>query len=81
MDARTLRDHALEATNGRVARAKRVNKDSNLNWEIRVKPDGTDDVVITLPATQDCADDGALCTSDGRKLYNTVTVTVAGPSE
>ena len=29
MDFRTLRDHALEATNGEVRRAKRVNKDSN----------------------------------------------------
>ncbi len=79
MDFRTLRDHALEATNGEVRRAKRVNKDSNLSWEIRVKPDGTDDVVITLPATEDCADDGALCTSDGRMLYNTVSVTIPGP--
>ncbi|MCY4416390.1 MAG: cadherin-like beta sandwich domain-containing protein [Chloroflexi bacterium] len=79
MDFRTLRDHALEATNGEVRRAKRVNKDSNLKWEIRVKPDGTDDVVITLPATEDCADDGALCTTDGRMLYNTVSVTIPGP--
>ena len=79
MDFRTLRDHALEATNGEVRRAKRVNKDSNLKWEIRVKPEGTDDVVITLPATEDCADDGALCTSDGRMLYNTVSVTIPGP--
>lgn len=79
MDFRKLQDHALEATNGEVRRAKRVNKDSNLKWEIRVKPDGTDDVVITLPATEDCADDGALCTSDGRMLYNTVSVTIPGP--
>ncbi len=78
MDFRTLRDHSLEATNGEVRRAKRVNKDSNLKWEIRVKPDGTDDVVITLPATEDCADDDALCTSDGRMLYNTVSVTIPG---
>ena len=79
MDFRTLRDHALEATNGEVRRAKRVNKDSNLKWEIRVKPDGTDDVVITLPATEDCADDGALCTSDGRMLYNSVSVSIPSP--
>ena len=79
MDFRTLRDEALEATNGEVRRAKRVNKDSNLKWEIRVKPDGTDDVVITLPATEDCADAGALCTSDGRMLYDTVSVTIPGP--
>ena len=79
MDFRTLRDESLEAANGEVRRAKRVSKDSNLSWEIRVKPDGTDDVVITLPATEDCADDGALCTSDGRMLYNTVSVTIPGP--
>ncbi len=75
----TLRDQALEVTNGKIRKGKRVNKDSNLKWEIRVKPDGTDDVVITLPATEDCADDGALCTTDGRMLYNTVSVTIPGP--
>ncbi len=79
MDFRTLRDHALEATNGEVRKASRVNKDSNLKWEIQVKPDGTDDVVITLPATQDCADNVALCTSDGRMLNNIVSVTIPGP--
>ncbi len=79
MDFRTLRDHALETANGEVRKARRMNKDSNLNWEIRVIPDGTDDVVITLPATRDCTDDGALCTSDGRMLYNSVSVTIPGP--
>ena len=79
MDFRKLRDHALEATNGEVRRAKWVNKDSNLKWETRAKPDGSDDVVITLPATEDCAGDGTLSTSDGRMLYNSVSVTIPGP--
>ena len=79
MDFRTLTDHVLEVTNGEVRKAKRVNKYSNLKWEIRVKPDGTDDVVITLLATENCADAGALCTSDGRMLYNSVSVTIPGP--
>ena len=79
MSFRTLRDEALEAINGRVAKAQRYKKGSNLIWNITVQPDGTDDVEITLPATQDCADHGALCTEDGRKLYNSVTVTIPGP--
>ena len=79
MSFRTLRDEALEAINGRVTKTKRNTKGANRIWNITVRPDGTDDVEITLPATQDCADHGALCTEDGRKLYNSVTVTVPGP--
>ena len=75
----TLRDQALEVYNGEVRKAKRVQKGSHLSWEIKVKTDGRDDVVIKLPTTEDCAVDGALCASDGRKLYNSVSATIPGP--
>ena len=79
MSFKTLRDEALEVTNGRVTKAQRNTKGSSLIWNITVRPHGTDDMEISLPATQDCADNGALCTEDGRKLYNSVTITVPGP--
>ena len=47
-------------------------------WGIVVVPTGQGDVTVTLrPA--DCAEPGALCTSDGRPLARAVTVTVPGP--
>ena len=77
---RTLKNHAFEITNGTVKKAKRLEKDSNKGWTITVKPDSQDDVDIRLPATQDCEDQNAICTSDGRMLFNTTEFTLKGPS-
>ena len=75
---KTLRDHSLDLTDGSVTGARRVNGSSSL-WEITVEPDSGADVTITLPVTTDCGDQGAVCTSDGRKLANEVKLTVTGP--
>ena len=75
---KTLRDHSLDVTDGSVTGARRVNGSSSL-WEITVEPDSGADVTITLPVTTDCGDQGAVCTSDGRKLANEVKLTVTGP--
>ncbi len=74
-----LRDEAFEVTNGRVRVAKRVAKGQNQRWNISVKPDSYEDVVVRLPAATDCAASGAVCTEAGRKLSNTVVATVRGP--
>ena len=79
---RTLRDHAFTVTGGEVTGARRLvsSGDSrNLRWEITVSPDGNGAVTIVLPATGDCADQGAICTSDGRKLSNRLELVVPGP--
>ena len=44
-----------------------------------MEPDSDADVTVVLPVTTDCAAQGAVCTSDGRKLSNSVELTVAGP--
>ena len=75
---KTLRDHSLDVTDGSVTGARRVNGSSSL-WKITVEPDSGADVTITLPVTTDCGDQGAICTSDGRKLSNEVKLTVTGP--
>ncbi len=74
-----LRDEAFEVTNGRVRSAKRAAKGQNQRWNISVKPDSYEDVVVRLPAATDCAASGAVCTEAGRKLSNTVSATVQGP--
>ena len=58
-----------------------VDKPSNIHWRITVRPGGDGKVVITLPATTDCADDDAICTEDGRKLSNRLVLTVSGPGK
>ena len=74
-----LRDYAFTVTGGTVSRATRVDKGFNIKREIHVQPDGDGAVTIVLPVTTDCADDGAICTVDGRKLSTRLERTVSGP--
>ena len=59
---KTLRDFAFTETGGEVHKAQRMDKPSNIRWLITVKPQGTGDVTIELPATTDCGAAGAICT-------------------
>ena len=77
---KTLRDSAFTVTGGSVENARRLNKPSNVRWEITVRPDGNGEVTIILPATADCEAVGAICTEDGRMLFNRIELTVAGPA-
>ncbi len=76
---KTLRDHAFTVTGGEVLRARRLEPGKNVRWEITVRPDSNGAVTIVLPATEDCAADGAICTGDGRMLSERVELTVSGP--
>ena len=76
---KTLKFHAFNVTGGSVERAQRTDKPSNIPWRITVKPQGTGDVTIELPATTNCGATGAICTGDGRKLSNRTEFTVSGP--
>ena len=53
---------------------------SNQTWTITVKPPNNGTVTITLPVTTDCTVSGAICTDDGRKLSNSNSVSISGPS-
>ena len=75
----TLRDHALVVTGGTVTKARRLEAGKNARWEITVQPDGNADVTVSLPATTDCAADGAICTGDGRMLSAGVELVIPGP--
>ena len=76
---RTLKFHALQVTGGTVKKALRVDNSSNILWRIIVQPDSNGNVTIVLPVTNDCDDQGAICTDDGRKLSNGLEFTVVGP--
>ena len=75
----TLQDHALTVTGGSGLKVRRLEAGKNVRWEITVTPSSNADVTIALPITTDCSVQGAICTSDGRKLSNRLEVTVSGP--
>ena len=75
----TLQDHALTVTGGTELKVRRLEAGKNVRWEITVTPSSNADVTIALPITTDCSVQGAICTSDGRKLSNRLVVTVSGP--
>ena len=75
---RTLKFHAFTVDGGAVRQAKRLVRGSNLGWQITVAPVSEADVTVTLPATTDCADAGAVCMAEGRKLSAPVTATIPG---
>ena len=62
-----------------MVKARRLERGKNVRWEITVRPDGDGTVTIVLPATEDCASSHAICTGDGRPLFNRLELTVAGP--
>ena len=77
---RTLKFHAFNVTGGEIKRAQRTNKPTNISWRITVEPDTTADITIQLPATTNCNTTGAICTPDGKKLSNTLSLTIKGPN-
>ncbi len=74
-----LRDHVFEVTGGRVTQARRLDEGSNVRWEIMVEPNGDNEVTVVLPVTDDCDDQGAVCTEDGRMLSNRTELAIPGP--
>ena len=76
-----LRDHAFTVTGGAAIKARRLNPPGNVRWEISVRPSGDGALTIVLPATTDCASNGAVCTEDGRKLSSALEITVPGREE
>ena len=76
---RTLRDHAFTVTQGRVAKARRIEPPGNVGWRIFVIPNGDGRVTVELAPTTDCTAVDAICTSDDRGLANTLNLTFPGP--
>ena len=73
---KTLRNHAFTVDGGHVKKAQRKVPGSNQTWTITLKPAGNGAVTVTLPVTMDCSAQGAICTSDGRKLSHLSSATI-----
>ena len=76
-----LRDKAFEVTGARITRAQRIEKSSNRSWRLLVEPAGFGDISLTLPVTEDCTAEGAVCTAEGARLETGLGLVVPGPGE
>ena len=61
------------------AKAQRTDKPSNIPRRITVERNRNGDVTVALPPTTECGTAGAICTGDGRKLFNGNQLTESGP--
>ena len=75
----TLKEHAFQVSNATIKKAQRVNGRDDLR-KFTVEPSSDADVVLVLPATDDCTALGAVCTSDGKRLSTRLEITVPGPA-
>ena len=77
-----VRDNVLTLTNGDITKVRRTDPGSttpNTRWELTVQPTGAGAVTIALSPTTDCSADSAVCTTWGKMLSNSTSITVAGP--
>ena len=74
-----LKEDSFEISNGTITRARRVNGRDDLR-QFTVRPSSDAAVVLELEADRLCEDDGAICTSGGKRLSNSLELTVPGPA-
>ena len=75
-----IRNHLFDVTQGNVIRASRKTQGSNIGWNVRVQPTGTDDVRIETKTTTNCMPQHSICTTGGKRLTNAPSVVVPGPN-
>ncbi len=71
---------ALQVTGGRVVDVKRTVRGKNGSVTVRVRPSSLQPLVISLPATADCAAAGAICTKAGGMLSGSVSANIISTS-
>ena len=74
-----LKEHSFQVSNATIERAQRVNGRNDLR-KFTVQPSSDAAVTLVLPTTEDCATEGAICTSDGKRLSTRLEITVPGPA-
>ena len=77
--AKLRNNNAFTVTGGSVSNVRRLEAGKNARWEITVLPSGNAAVSVSLPATTDCAAEGAICNMRNMKLSSVLEFTVSGP--
>ena len=70
-----MRDHVLAVAGGTVSSVETVGNEGMI-WEVSVTPGSRDTVKIVIEADLDCDLAGAVCASDGRRLFNRMELRV-----
>ena len=73
----TARD-SFEIGNGRLVT---VDSSDASAWDFEIEPSGTGTVSIVVPANRSCAQTGAICTADWRRLSADLAASVTGPPQ
>ena len=74
-----IRENGLSVTNGTVSEASRRDDEPGA-FDMKVMPDSDREVTIVLPGGRPCAETGAICTGDGRRLAHALSMSVPGPA-
>ena len=69
--ADALRDHVLAVSGGTVSSVRAVGSEGRI-WAVSVTPHSKENVAIEIEADLDCALPSAVCTADGRRLFNRI---------
>ena len=69
--ADALRDHVLAVSGGAVSSVRAVGSEGRI-WAVSVTPHSKENVAIEIKADLDCALPSAVCTADGRRLFNRI---------
>ena len=77
-DSHVLQNESFTVAGGEILNTRPSTAGSTRVWQVTARPTGSSDMVIVLPAADDCDTAGAVCTSDGHRLFNRVELTVAG---
>ena len=67
--ADALRDHVLSVTGGTLSSVEHIRGEGRI-WGVSVTPDSRDAITIVIEPGLDCELPGAVCTTDGRRLFN-----------
>ena len=70
-----MRDHVFSVKGGTLETASRHDGQDH-RWVLQVTPNGNGPVVISLPASTSCNKDADVCTSYGKALSHSVSLTV-----
>ena len=73
--AGTLRDHVVSVTGGTVSGVEAVGDESRI-WALSVTPESSEPITVRIEAGLDCALHGAICSADGRRLFNRMELRV-----
>ena len=73
--ADALRDHVLSVAGGTVSSVELISGQGRI-WAVSVTPEGHQAVTVVVEAGLDCQSSAAICTRDGRRLYNRMELTV-----